>query len=148
MSTRAYLSLGSNLGDRAMALGEARRRLVDAPDLRLVAASAVVETAPVDLLDQPDFLNQVVGLDVDLSPERTLETCLAIERGMGRDRSESPPGGPRTIDLDLLLYGGRSIDEPGLTVPHPRLAERGFLLRLLDQVGAPASWIPEPVEAR
>lgn len=146
MNARAYLSLGSNLGERGAALGEARRRLVDAAGVRLVSTSAVAETDPVDVVDQPDFLNQVVGLDVELSARETLELCLSIERAMGRDRSEGPPKGPRTIDLDLLLFDGRSIDEPGLTVPHPRLAERDFLLRLLAEVGAPRTWIPEPVE--
>ncbi len=144
MSARAYLGLGSNLGDRAATLGEARQRLIDAPGMRVVSASSVIETDPVDVVDQPDFLNQVVGLDVDLDPRALLDTCLAIERAMGRDRSASPPKGPRTIDLDVLLFDGRSIDEPGLTVPHPRLAERGFLLGLLAEIGAPAAWIPAP----
>lgn len=144
MSARVYLGLGSNLGDRAATVGEARQRLIDAPGMRVVSTSSVIETDPVDVVDQPDFLNQVVGLDVNLDPRATLETCLSIEHAMGRDRSASPPKGPRTIDLDVLLFDGRSIDEPGLTVPHPRLAERPFLLRLLGEIGAPAAWIPEP----
>lgn len=147
MTARAYLSLGSNLGERAASLGEARQRLIDAPGVRFSSASAVVETDPVDVVDQPDFLNQVVGVDVDLPPRQLLETCLSIERAMGRERSEGPPRGPRTIDLDVLLYDGRTIDEPGLEIPHPRLARRGFLLRLLRQIGAPAAWIPAPAEA-
>lgn len=147
MSVRAYVSLGSNLGDRTALLGEARQRLIDAPGVRLVSCSSVAETDPVDVVDQPDFLNQVLGLDVDLDPRALLEACLAIERGMGRDRAEGPPRGPRTIDIDVLLFGGRAIEEEGLLVPHPRLAERGFFLDLLGEAGAPGAWIPAPAGA-
>lgn len=142
---RAYVSLGSNLGEREALLGEARERLMATPGVRLVSASSVIETDPVDVVDQPDFLNQVVGLEVDLVPRELLEACLSIERGMGRDRSQGPPRGPRTIDLDVLLFDGRSIDEPGLVVPHPRLARRRFFLELLGEAGAPEAWIPAAV---
>lgn len=144
---RAYLSLGANLGDRARSLGVARAALFLRPEIRLVACSAVVETAPVDVVDQPDFLNQVVAVETGLEPEDLLATCLAVERALGRDRTQGLPRGPRTIDLDILLFGGRRIDKPGLTIPHPRLAERSFFLALLRQVGAPEAWIPAPANA-
>lgn len=144
--TRTYLGLGSNLGDRAATLGRARAALVATPGLCLAAASAVAETDPVDVIDQPDFLNQVLGVDTGLSPRELLEACLAVERALGRDRAGGVRRGPRTIDVDVLLYGGLAVDEPGLEIPHPRLAERPFLLDLCRQAGAPAGWIPEPVQ--
>lgn len=147
MTPRAYLALGSNLGERERLLGEARLALAARDGIRLAACSAVVETAPVEVLDQPDFLNQVVGVDTTLAPAALLESCLAIERDLGRDRSAGPRRGPRRIDLDVLLYDGEAVEEPGLVVPHPRLARRAFLLDLLRQIGAPPAWIPEPREA-
>ena len=139
--TRAYLSLGSNLGDRVERLGSARAALIGRADLRLVALSPVVETDPVDVLDQPRFLNQVIGIDTELEPRPLLDACLGIERGMGRDRSAGPRRGPRTIDVDVLLYGGRAIEEPGLRIPHPRLGRRVFLLDLCRAAGAPEAWL-------
>ena len=143
LAARAYLSLGANLGDRAKSLGEARASLMAVDGVRMVSCSAVVETAPVDYLDQPDFLNQVIGLDTELKPRQLLETCLTIEQRMGRDRGAVPQGGPRSIDIDILLYGDMRIDEPGLTIPHPRLAERPFFIELCRQVGVPAASLPE-----
>ncbi len=140
---RAYLSLGANLGDRAQNLGVARASLLAVDGVRMVSCSAVVETTPVDYLEQPDFLNQVIGLDTALKPRQLLETCLKIEQQMGRDRESVPRGGPRTIDIDILVYGDTEIDEPGLTIPHARLAERAFLIELCRQVGVPASQLPE-----
>ncbi|HUP19808.1 MAG TPA: 2-amino-4-hydroxy-6-hydroxymethyldihydropteridine diphosphokinase [Gemmatimonadota bacterium] len=142
MTARAYLALGSNMGERAALLGRARTALATREGIRLASCSATVETLPVDVTGQPDFLNQVLGVDTELSPRALLEAGLEIERELGRDRSAAPPKGPRTIDIDLLLYGGREVDEPGLTVPHPRLAERAFLLELCRQAGAPEAWIP------
>lgn len=147
MTARAYLSLGSNLGDRARNLGDARAALMAARGIALVSCSAVIETAPVDVVDQPRFLNQVLGVDASLPPRALLEACLATERALGRDRTVGPRRGPRTIDVDLLLYAGRVVDEPGLAVPHPRLAERAFFLELCRQAGAPAAWLPQPVAA-
>lgn len=147
MNSRAYLSLGSNVGDRAERLGAARAALIERSDLRLVAFSAVVETEPVDVTDQPRFLNQVLAVETSLEPRPLLEACLAIERRLGRNRSAGPPRGPRTIDIDLLLYGGRSVDEPGFTVPHPRLAGRTFFLELCRAAGAPEAWLPKAVAA-
>ncbi|HUF90715.1 MAG TPA: 2-amino-4-hydroxy-6-hydroxymethyldihydropteridine diphosphokinase [Gemmatimonadota bacterium] len=147
MRRRAYLSLGSNLGDRTEWLGAARAALIARPDLRLTALSPVVETDPVDMTDQPRFLNQVVAIDTALEPRPLLDACLEIERGLGRDRAAGPRRGPRTIDVDVLLYEGRSIAEPGLTVPHPRLGARPFFLDLCHAAGAPLAWLPAPEAA-
>lgn len=144
MRRRAYLSLGSNLGDRIDWLGAARAALMARPDLCLTALSPVVETEPVDVTDQPRFMNQVVAVDTWLEPRNLLDACMEIERGLGRDRTSGPRRGPRTIDIDLLLYAGRSIEEAGLTVPHPRLAARPFFLDLCRDAGASPAWLPEP----
>jgi len=143
MTARAYLSLGSNLGERSRSIGEARAKLIGRDGIRLVSCSAVVETEPVDVVDQPEFLNQVIGLDTELSAPELLAACLEIERGLGRVREGVPPRGPRTIDLDLLLYDGREIEEDDLRVPHPRLGRRPFLVSLCQDAGAPRAWIPE-----
>jgi 2-amino-4-hydroxy-6-hydroxymethyldihydropteridine diphosphokinase len=123
-----FIGLGSNLGDRAENLRTSLERL---EALGRVRASAVRETDPVGVLDQPKFLNAVAALETELAPRELLERLLEIERDLGRDRSREGRWGPRTIDLDLLLYGAEVIDEPGLTVPHPRLAERKFVLEPL-----------------
>ena len=124
--TRAYVGVGANLGDR-----EATIRAAIAALPGLVAVSALRETQPVGVVDQPPFLNGAVALETELAARELLDALLAIERELGRERRER--WGPRTIDLDLLLYGDATIDEPGLTVPHPRLPERRFALEpLLD----------------
>jgi 2-amino-4-hydroxy-6-hydroxymethyldihydropteridine diphosphokinase len=129
VTTRAAIGLGSNLGDRAAHLDAARRGLADLGTV--VAVSPIYETAPVGGPDQGPYLNAVVVLDTDLPARRLLEACLAIEGAAGRERRER--WGPRTLDLDLLLYGSETIDEPGLVVPHPRMRERRFVLApLLD----------------
>ena len=122
--TVAYVGLGSNLGDR-----EARIRAAIMALPGVVAVSVLRETDPVGVTEQPAFLNGVVALETELSPRELLESLLAIERSLGRERRER--WGPRTIDLDLLLYGGETVDEPGLTVPHARLHERRFVLEPL-----------------
>lgn len=148
-TVRAYVSLGSNLGDRSRNMGDARAALIAEPRVRLVSCSATIETDPVDVLDQPRFLNQVLGIESALEARGLLDLCLGVERDLGRDRKTGTPRGPRTIDLDLLLYDGREIDEPGLTVPHPRLAGRGFFLDLCRQAGVPPAWLPSsPAERR
>lgn len=144
---RAFLSLGSNLGDRIERLGTARAALIAREDLRLAAMSPVIETDPVDVTDQPRFLNQVLAVDTSLAPRRLLNACLGVERDLGRDRSAGPRRGPRTIDVDVLLYDGISIDEPGLAIPHPRLAARPFFLDLCRAAGAPEAWLPAAVAA-
>lgn len=127
---RAYVGLGSNLGDREATLREAVARLRAAPGVAVAAVSSYRETAPVGVEDQPMFLNAVAALETALEPRALLELLLATERGLGRTRT-GPRFGPRVVDLDLLLYGGRRVAEPGLTVPHPRLHERAFVLEPL-----------------
>jgi 2-amino-4-hydroxy-6-hydroxymethyldihydropteridine diphosphokinase len=128
--TRAYVGLGANLGDREASLRAAVERLGCTPGIEVVAVSSFRETEPVGYLDQPRFLNGAVALDTELPPRALLEALLAVERSLGRTR-EGPRFGPRTIDLDLLAYGGESVEEPGLQVPHPRLGERAFALEPL-----------------
>lgn len=122
--TRAYVGLGANLGDREATI---RAALAELPGL--VAVSELRETDPVGVVGQPAFLNGAAALETELSARELLDALLAIERELGRERRER--WGPRTIDLDLLLYGAERIDEPGLTVPHPRLHERRFALEPL-----------------
>jgi 2-amino-4-hydroxy-6-hydroxymethyldihydropteridine diphosphokinase len=121
---RAYVGLGANLGDRERTILAAAERL--GPH-RL---SPIVETEPWGHTDQPKFLNAVAELETELTPRELLDRLLEIERELGRTR-EGPRYGPRTIDLDLLLYGDVVVEEPGLTIPHPRLAERLFALEPL-----------------
>jgi 2-amino-4-hydroxy-6-hydroxymethyldihydropteridine diphosphokinase len=103
-------------------------------DTTVVGVSTLRDTDPVGFLDQPQFLNGVVELETALTPRTLLETLLELERVFGRDRSASPRQGPRTLDLDLLLYGNETISEPGLEVPHPRLRERRFVLEPLAEL--------------
>ena len=124
---RAYIGLGANLGEREAALGAAVTALAATDGIEVAAVSTFRETDPVGYLDQPRFLNGAAAVDTTLSPRELLDALLAVERSLGRTR-EGPRFGPRTIDLDLLLYGDESLDEPGLTVPHPRLHERAFAL--------------------
>jgi 2-amino-4-hydroxy-6-hydroxymethyldihydropteridine diphosphokinase len=128
--TRAYVGLGANLGDRSAMLRAALEQLAVEPGVSVVAVSSVRETDPVGLVDQPRFLNAAAALDTELSPRVLLDRLLGIERRLGRTR-EGLRFGPRTIDLDLLLYGDERLDEPGLEVPHPRLHERLFALEPL-----------------
>ena len=131
--TRAYVGLGANLGDRAATLHAALEQLAAEPAIELVAVSTFVDTAPVGMVDQPRFLNAAAAIDTALSPLQLLDRLLTIEHRLGRTR-EGPRFGPRTIDLDLLLYGDEVVDEPGLTVPHPRLHERLFALQPLTEL--------------
>jgi 2-amino-4-hydroxy-6-hydroxymethyldihydropteridine diphosphokinase len=129
--TRAYVGLGANLGDRERTLRRAVELLAAEPGIEVAAVSAFRETDPVGYVDQPRFLNGACAVETDLSPRELLERLLAVERALGRERGKGPRWGPRTIDLDLLLYGRETVDEPGLTVPHPRLTERSFALEPL-----------------
>jgi 2-amino-4-hydroxy-6-hydroxymethyldihydropteridine diphosphokinase len=128
---RAYIGLGSNLGDREATLREALSRLGAADGIEVVAVSSFRESDPVGVIDQPRFLNAAASLETSLEPLELLGRLLEVERGLGRDRAKEERWGPRTLDLDLLLYGDEEIDVPGLTVPHPRLAERLFVLQPL-----------------
>jgi 2-amino-4-hydroxy-6-hydroxymethyldihydropteridine diphosphokinase len=124
-----YIALGSNLGDRAGYLDAAREKLAEREGIELLECSGVEKTDPLDITDQPEFLNQVCRLRTVLSPLRLMETCLEIEQSLGRIRRQ--PRGPRTIDLDILLYGDRIMDTENLVLPHPRMKEREFILRHL-----------------
>jgi 2-amino-4-hydroxy-6-hydroxymethyldihydropteridine diphosphokinase len=132
--TRAYVGLGANVGDRQDTLLQAVGLLAAEPGVEVVGVSGFRETDPVGYTDQPRFLNAAVALETNLSPRELLERLLAIERQLGRVRGGGPRFGPRAIDLDLLLYGAETVDEPGLVVPHPRLAERRFALEPLHEL--------------
>jgi 2-amino-4-hydroxy-6-hydroxymethyldihydropteridine diphosphokinase len=138
--TSSYIGLGGNVGDVAAAMARALDALGALPDSALVATSRLYRTPAWGVTDQPDFINAVARLDTPLSPRALLEALLAIERDAGRTRlaDGSDRWGPRTLDLDLLLYGDRVIDEPGLHVPHPRLHERAFALVPLVEIAADA----------
>jgi 2-amino-4-hydroxy-6-hydroxymethyldihydropteridine diphosphokinase len=131
---RAFIGLGSNLGERRVTLRAAIGRLRGLPEVEVKGVSSFRETDPVGYVDQPRFLNGAVELETDLSARSLLGALLELERAFGRDRSAGPPQGPRTLDLDLLLYGDATIDEPLLKVPHPRLHERRFVLEPLAEL--------------
>jgi 2-amino-4-hydroxy-6-hydroxymethyldihydropteridine diphosphokinase len=129
----AWIGLGSNLGERELYLQRALAALRDERDIDVVAVSSVRETEPVGLRDQPCFLNAVARVETELSPAALLERLLEVERALGRTRT-GPRFGPRTIDLDLLLYGTEVVADEGLRVPHPRLHERRFVLEPLAEL--------------
>ena len=129
-----YLSLGSNVGNRAAHLRAAIERLAEAGTVK--ARSSLYETEPVDFRDQPWFLNCVVALETGNSPRDLLAHALAIEEGMGRRRTRDK--GPRTIDIDILLFEDCVLDEPGLKIPHPAMHERRFVLEPLAEIAAEA----------
>lgn len=139
--TRAYVGLGSNLGNREATLRAAVDELAATAGVEVVAVSTLVDTEPVGYLDQPRFLNGVAVLETDLPARTLLGLLLALEARFGRNRAAAPAQGPRTLDLDLLLYGDAEIDEEGLRVPHPRLHERAFVLGPLQEV-APGLEVP------
>ncbi len=126
-----YIALGSNLGDRAENLRLARKQ-IDAPDLRMLRASSIYETSPRDVEDQPWFLNQVIECETDLFPRQLLARLQKIERAMGRKRTIAK--GPREIDLDIVLFGNAVVKAPELEVPHPRMAERRFVMEPLAEL--------------
>jgi 2-amino-4-hydroxy-6-hydroxymethyldihydropteridine diphosphokinase len=133
--TRAYLGIGSNLGDRLGHLQAAVDGLAAADGIVVAAVSAVYETEPVGGPAQPDYLNAVVVVDTTLTPRGLLEAGQRLEEAAGRVRRER--WGPRTLDVDLLAFGDLEIDEPDLQVPHPRWREREFVLAPLADVGYP-----------
>jgi len=126
VTTAAFLGLGSNLGDRLGNLSRAVALLADGGDVRVVRSSRVYETDPVGGPEQPEYLNAVIEVGTSLDARPLLERCLDVEREMGRVRAER--WGPRVIDIDVLTYDELDVDEPGLTIPHPRMHERGFVL--------------------
>jgi 2-amino-4-hydroxy-6-hydroxymethyldihydropteridine diphosphokinase len=137
--TGALIGLGSNLGQRMAHLEEALTRLDQVPGIQVTRVSRVYETAPVGIVQQPDFLNGCAAVQTSLSPFALLKALLQVERTLHRERTVR--WGPRTIDLDLLLYGQQVIREPALTVPHPRMTERAFVLIPLREI-APDVMIP------
>lgn len=128
--TIAYVGLGANLGDREATLRRAVELLGDQDGIAVVSVSQLRETDPVGYLDQPRFLNGAVAVETELGPHALLTTLLEVERQLGRVR-DGIRNGPRAIDLDLLLYDELTLDEPHLTLPHPRLHERRFALEPL-----------------
>ncbi|MDD5748752.1 MAG: 2-amino-4-hydroxy-6-hydroxymethyldihydropteridine diphosphokinase [Actinomycetota bacterium] len=135
-----FLSLGSNLGDRAARLREAVQSLARTPHVNIIAVSSVYRSEPVDYVDQPDFLNAVVELETSLSARELLNLAQEIERSSGRKREIRY--GPRSLDIDIILYGDEEIKEPDLVIPHPKLRERGFVLKPLLEV-APGLILPD-----
>jgi 2-amino-4-hydroxy-6-hydroxymethyldihydropteridine diphosphokinase len=130
---RAYVALGANLGDRAQSIRSAIERLGRTPGVRIINVSALLENPAVGgPADSPPFLNAAAEVETTLSPEALMARLLEVEAELGRRRREK--WGPRTIDLDLLLYGDRVIDAPGLVVPHPRMSERLFVLEPLAEI--------------
>jgi 2-amino-4-hydroxy-6-hydroxymethyldihydropteridine diphosphokinase len=128
-----FVGIGSNVGDREAYVRRALELLAAEPGIDVEQISQVRETDPVGVVDQPRFLNAAARLTTDLAPRALLERLLGIEHTLGRIRTDERYG-PRTIDLDLLLYGDEVVDEPGLHVPHPRLAERRFVLEPLAEL--------------
>jgi 2-amino-4-hydroxy-6-hydroxymethyldihydropteridine diphosphokinase len=148
MST-AYVALGANLGDPKATVLAAFAALANLPESRVARCSSLYRTAPVGILDQPDFINAVALLETSLTPDSLLDALLDIEARFGRIRRER--NGPRTLDLDLLLYDDIELDLPRLTLPHPRLHLRAFVLLPLAEVapdlaiprrGSLAAWLP------
>jgi 2-amino-4-hydroxy-6-hydroxymethyldihydropteridine diphosphokinase len=126
------VALGSNLGDRAAHLQAGREALGALAGTRLIAASAIEETAPLAGMDQPPYLNQMVLLETDLEPRSLLQACQTIERREGRQRSER--WGARTLDLDIVRFGNRQVKESDLIIPHPELPNRDFWRRELAEL--------------
>ncbi|HXF80951.1 MAG TPA: 2-amino-4-hydroxy-6-hydroxymethyldihydropteridine diphosphokinase [Usitatibacter sp.] len=130
--TRAAIALGSNLDDPEAHVRRGFDDIAQLPGTRVLARSSLHRTKPVGYLDQPDFVNACALVDTALAPRELLDGLLDIERRHGRKRGI--PNGPRTLDLDIVLYGDQAIDEPGLTIPHPRAHERDFVLAPLNEV--------------
>lgn len=146
LSVRAVIGLGANLDHPAQQIERALAALTRLPQTRLVAHSGCYVTAPQGYVDQPDFINAVALVDTTLAPRALLDALLALELEHGRERSHRDA--PRTLDLDLLLYGDAQFVEPGLTIPHPRMHQRAFVLAPLAKL-APTLVIPAagPVSA-
>ena len=142
---KAAIALGSNLDGPEARVRQGFAQLAALPETWVLARSALYRTAPVGYADQPPFINACALVDTRLAPRELLDGLLEIERKAGRVRDI--PNGPRTLDLDIILYGGLAIDEPGLTVPHPRAHERAFVLAPLLDVW-PDATIPGHGSAR
>lgn len=136
----AYVALGSNLNDPLLQVQTAIAELQQHPDFKLEKVSSLYQTKPVGITDQPDFINAVVSVYTNLSPQELLAALLQLEQNHQRIRKER--WGPRTLDLDILLYDDLTLTEPGLTLPHPRLTERAFVLKPLAEI-APDLCLPD-----
>lgn len=136
---RAYVALGSNLGNPVAQVRAGAQAISELPGTRLAECSSLYQTAPVGIISQPDFINAVCAVDTSLPATALMQALLDIEQAQGRRRDV--PGGPRSLDLDLLLYGDLACDAEGLTLPHPRLHERAFVLYPLSEI-APGLNIP------
>ena len=130
------IALGANLGDREETLDQAVAAIGALPDITVSTVSRWYDTAPVGDESQPRFLNGAMVVSTSLEPRPLLEELHAIERRFGRDRAKEERWGARTLDLDILLFGERVVEEAGLTIPHPRMHERGFVLEPLAEIGA------------
>lgn len=139
MHNEAYLALGSNMGDRLTYIRQALLMMDNHPAIRLVALSSVYETKPVGFVEQADFLNMVALIDTSLAPQALLSEVLNIERTLHRKRDRK--WGPRTIDIDILLFGRETIQSEQLTIPHARMTERAFVLTPLCEI-APDVTVP------
>jgi 2-amino-4-hydroxy-6-hydroxymethyldihydropteridine diphosphokinase len=128
----AYVALGSNLGEREVFLAQARRSISELPKTRLIAESVVEETAPIGPVQQGPFLNQMIAIETELSPQELLRELMRIEKEAGRVRDQR--WGPRTLDLDIVLFEKQSVSDPHLTVPHRELSNRPFWLRELTEL--------------
>ena len=137
---RAYLGLGSNQGDRVGLLNAALERLEASGRVRVIKRSSLYETAPVGVTDQPRFVNLVAEVHTDLEPQGLLELALAAERTLGRVRTQR--WGPRTVDIDILLYDEVQVDTPTLAIPHPEMTRRRFVLEPLLEI-APDAALPD-----
>src|SRR5713226_2982439 len=137
---RAYLGLGSNQGDRVTLLNDALARLAGSGRVRVTKRSSLYETAPVGMTEQPGFLNLVAEVETDLDPQDLLELVLVVERSLGRVRTQR--WGPRTVDIDILLYGDVRVDTPILAIPHPEMTRRRFVLEPLLEI-APDAALPD-----
>jgi 2-amino-4-hydroxy-6-hydroxymethyldihydropteridine diphosphokinase len=145
----AYIALGANLGDPAATVRAAFAALANLPESRIVHSSSLYRTAPVGITEQPEFINAVAQLETTLAPESLLDALIDIEQRFGRIRADK--NGPRTLDLDLLLYNDQFLELPRLTLPHPRLHLRAFVLCPLAEIspqlaipgrGTVAAWLP------
>ncbi len=142
----AYLSLGGNLGDPAVAMGAALRAIDASSRARVTMVSSLYRTPPWGKLDQPDFLNAAAEVVTTLDPRGFLDLCLAVEKGLKRERGER--WGPRLIDLDILLFGPLLVTEPGLDIPHPRMGDRAFVLVPLAEIAPEIGINGEPIADR
>jgi 2-amino-4-hydroxy-6-hydroxymethyldihydropteridine diphosphokinase len=150
-STRqAFIGVGANLGDRWATISRALAALAREPGIKAVEESAVYETAPVGVLDQPAFLNLVLGVETTFAPEALLVVLHQLEKAAGRRREQEVRWGPRPLDLDLLLYEGETRSGPALILPHLRMWERAFVTVPLSELLAREPWLgrPEWAEAR